>query len=41
LELLDADLDPVDAYVIHEMGHQRLGHDYLFSGFLDGIFPAA
>jgi hypothetical protein len=27
LELLDADPDPVDALIVHEMRHERLGHD--------------
>ena len=26
LELLDADLNPVDALVVHEMRHERLSH---------------
>jgi len=26
LELLDADLDPVNALIVHEMGHERLSH---------------
>jgi hypothetical protein len=27
LELLDADPDPVDALIVHEMGHERLSHN--------------
>ena len=41
LELLDAGLDPVDAYVIHEVWHERLGHDDLLAVSYGREFPAA
>jgi UTP-glucose-1-phosphate uridylyltransferase len=30
LELLDADPDPVDALVVHQMRHEGLGHEVVF-----------